>query len=106
MRDPGDGCVLGGAVFERLTPAGQAEEVVVEDETGVGLRLVPPLMPENRTTMPLEPGECNAQTAIHMLARRHPAASHGKLTARARRAGYVLNRKTSARLLYTWGFCD
>ena len=43
--------------------------------------------------------ECDVQTAIDVLALRHPAAGYRKLTARAPRFGYVLNRKKTARLL-------
>lgn len=96
------------AVYDRLAPAGQADEALVEDqddaEAGVALRLVPPVLPENWPTMPLGPGECDVETAIHVLALRHPAAGHHKVTARARRAGYVLNRKKTARLLNESGF--
>ena len=79
------------AVYDLLAPAGQADEGVVEDqddaEGGVCLRLVLPVLPEDWKTMPLGPGECDAQTAIHVLALRHPAAGYRKVTARARRAG-------------------
>lgn len=54
--------------------------------------------------MHLGPGHCDIETAVHVLAVRHPAAGYRKVTARARRAGYVLNRKKTARLLKAWGF--
>jgi putative transposase len=41
---------------------------------------------------------------VHVLARRHPAAGYRKVCARARRAGFVVNRKKVARLLREWGF--
>jgi len=68
------------------------------------LHLVAPILPEDWQTMDLGPGHCDVQTAIHVLARRHPAAGYRKVTARARRAGYRLNRKKTARLLKAWGF--
>lgn len=68
------------------------------------LRLVPPVLPEGWKRMPLGPDEADVETAIHALALRHPAAGYRKITARARRFGYVLNRKKTARLLKAWGF--
>jgi len=91
------------AVYDRLAPTRQAAEGVVEDhddaEARVRLRWVPLVLPDNWPTMPLGPGECDVETAIHVLALRHPAARYRKVTARARRAGYVPNRKKTARLL-------
>ena len=68
------------AVYDRLAPARQAEG-------GVGLRLVPLVLPEEWKTMALGPGECDVEVAIHVLALRHAAAGYRKVTARARRAG-------------------
>jgi len=87
------------AVHARLAPEPACPEPVEPV-----LRLVPPLLPQDWKTMPLGPGECDVETAIHVLALRHPAAGYRKITARARRAGYVLNRKKTARLLKAWGF--
>ena len=88
------------AVYGRLAPAAEAQEEPVEPV----LRLVPPVLPEDWKAMPLGPDACDVETAIHVLALRHPAAGYRKVTARARRAGYVLNRKKTARLLKAWGF--
>lgn len=88
------------AVYGRLAPARHAQ---VEPVAPV-LRLVPPVLPTDWKTMPLGPAHCDVATAIHVLALRHPAAGYRKVTARARRAGYVLNRKKTARLLKAWGF--
>jgi putative transposase len=46
----------------------------------------------------------DVETALHVLARRHVAAGYRKVCARARRAGYGINRKRVARLLRVWGF--
>ena len=88
------------AVYGRLAPASEAQAEPVEPV----LRLVPPVLPEDWKTMVLAPDACDVQTAIHVLALRHPAAGYRKITARARRLGYVLNRKKTARLLKAWGF--
>ncbi len=85
------------AVYDRMTPA-------MEPEPAAALRLVAPALPGDWQTMDLGPDHCDVDTAIHVLARRHPAAGYRKITARARRAGYVLNRKKTARLLKAWGF--
>jgi putative transposase len=90
------------AVYDRLAPATYAVGQVVEEEAE--LRLMPPVLPTEWKTMPLGPKECDVEVAIHVLALRHPAAGYRKITARARRAGYVLNRKKTARLLKAWGF--
>ena len=88
------------AVYGRLAPATEAQEESQEPL----LRLVPPVLPDDWKAMLLGPDECDVETAIHVLALRHPAAGYRKITARARRAGYVLNRKKTARLLKAWGF--
>jgi putative transposase len=54
--------------------------------------------------MTLEPEIVGLELALHVLARRHPAAGYRKVCSRARRAGYVVNRKKVARLLKAWGF--
>ena len=68
------------------------------------LRLVPPELPLEWQTMVLSPGGIDMATALHVLARRHPAAGYRKLTSRLRRAGWLVNRKRIARLLRAWGF--
>jgi putative transposase len=55
--------------------------------------------------MSLSPAVIDLHTALHVLARRHPAAGYRKLTSRLRRAGWGVNRKRIARLLRAWGFC-
>ncbi len=85
------------AVYQRLTPAPRREPAP-------RLRPVAPPLPEGWQVMDLGPDHCDVDTAIHVLARRHPAAGYRKVTARARRQGYVLNRKKTARLLKAWGF--
>jgi putative transposase len=67
-------------------------------------RLVPPVLPENWSELVLSPLSLVVEVALHILARRHPAAGYRKLTSRLRRAGYVVNRKKVARLLSAWGF--
>jgi putative transposase len=90
------------AIYGRLTPAGDPDPV---DVTGVPvLRPVPPVLPEGWKTMALGPEHCDVETTIHVLALRHPAAGYRKITARAQRAGHVVNRKKTARLLKAWGF--
>jgi hypothetical protein len=76
----------------------------VYDRTAPALRLLAPALPDQWQTMSPGPDHCDVETTIHVLARRHPAADCRKTTARARRAGYVLNRKKTARPLKTWGF--
>ena len=73
-------------------------------EESAELRLVPPVLPTDWKMTPLRLKECDVEVAIHVLALRHPAAGYRKITARARWAGYVLNRKKAARLLKVWGF--
>jgi putative transposase len=68
------------------------------------LRLVPPPLPDAWQTCTLAPAVLDLQTALHVLARRHPAAGYRKLTSRLRRAGWLVNRKRIARLLRAWGF--
>lgn len=100
------------AVYDRLRPAPSCEPGGADDGGGRAagrrsrraLHLVAPVLPDDWQTMDLGPEHCDVETAIHVLARRHPAAGYRKITARARRAGYVLNRKKTARLLKAWGF--
>jgi putative transposase len=67
------------------------------------LRLVAPALPVDWQTMVLSPTTIDLETALHVLARRHPAAGYRKLTSRLRRAGWLVNRKRIARLLRAWG---
>jgi len=100
------------AVYDRLRPVRSTDLGDAEDGGGgraarrrdQRLHLVAPVLPEDWQMMDLGPERCDVATAIHVLARRHPAAGYRKITARARRAGYVLNRKKTARLLKVWGF--
>lgn len=68
------------------------------------LRLVPPPLPEDWQTRALSPATIEMETALHVLARRHPAAGYRKLTSRLRKKGWGVNRKRIARLLRAWGF--
>lgn len=68
------------------------------------LHLVAPALPDIRQTMPLSPEHCDVGVAIHVRAFRYPAAGYREVAARARRAGYVLNCKMTARLLKAWGY--
>lgn len=99
------------SVYVRLRPmspaGGDADGLVVDRAAGRRARrlhLVAPVLPDDWQTMDLGPERCDVEVAVHVLARRHPAAGYRKITARARRAGYVLNRKKTARLLKAWGF--
>jgi hypothetical protein len=83
------------AVYQRLAPTPEPEPASV-------LRLVAPPLPDDWQVMDLGPEHCDVETAIHVLARRHPAAGYRKITARTRRKGYLLNRKKTARLLKAW----
>jgi putative transposase len=74
-----------------------------EDGKVVQLRLVAPALPENWLEMELQPDLAEIELAIHVMARRHPAAGYRKITARLRRKRYVVNRKRVARLLRRWG---
>lgn len=65
---------------------------------------IAPVLPLDWQTMRLHPSACSLEEALHVLARRHPAAGYRKVCARARRAGFVVNRKKVARLLREWGF--
>jgi putative transposase len=67
------------------------------------LRLVAPPLPLEWQTMVLAPASIDMATALHVLARRHPAAGYRKLTSRLRRAGWLVSRKRIARLLRAWG---
>lgn len=64
----------------------------------------PPTLPLEWQTMTLHPETCSLEETLHILARRHPAAGYRKVCSRARRAGFVVNRKKVARLLREWGF--
>jgi len=66
------------------------------DGNVVELREMPPL-PDDWETMTLSPAVIDWETALHVLARRHPAAGYRKLCSRLRRAGWPLNRKRIAR---------
>lgn len=68
------------------------------------LRLVPPPLPDDWQTCALSPAVIDLHGALHVLARRHPAAGYRKLCSRLRRAGWLVNRKRIARLLRAWGF--
>ena len=97
------------AIYARLSAATAPEPVsgpvsLPERDAAPVVRLVPPPLPQGWQAMRLGPQHCEVDTAIHVLAMRHPAAGYRKITARARRAGYVLNRKKTARLLKAWGF--
>ena len=69
----------------------------------VELRAAPPALPDGWETMLLSPATTDWETALHVLARRHPAAGYRKLCSRLRRAGWPLNRKRIARKLRQWG---
>lgn len=69
----------------------------------VELRATPPPLPDGWETMLLSPATTDWETALHVLARRHPAAGYRKLCSRLRRAGWPLNRKRIARRLRQWG---
>ena len=69
----------------------------------VELRATPPPLPDGWETMVLSPAVIDWETALHVLARRHPAAGYRKLCSRLRRAGWPLNRKRIARRLRQWG---
>lgn len=69
----------------------------------VELRAAPPALPGGWETMVLSPATTDWETALHVLARRHPAAGYRKLCSRLRRAGWPLNRKRIARKLRQWG---
>ena len=73
------------------------------DGNVVELRQMPPPLPECWETMTLSPAVIDWETALHVLARRHPAAGYRKLCSRLRRAGWPLNRKRIARRLRAWG---
>jgi len=65
--------------------------------------MAPPL-PLDWQTCALGPEHLDVEVALHVLARRHVAAGYRKICARARRRGYVINRKRVQRLLRVWGF--
>lgn len=74
------------------------------DGTRPPVRLVAPPLPEDWQTCELSPATAELEVALHVLARRHPAAGYRKLTSRLRRRGWPVNRKRIARLLRAWGF--
>jgi putative transposase len=65
---------------------------------------VAPKLPEDWRELVLSPLSVTLEVALHVLARRRPAAGYRQLTSRLRRAGYLVNRKKVARLLQAWGF--
>jgi putative transposase len=67
-------------------------------------RSVPPPLPEGWEQLTVSPLTVTLEEAVHVLARRHPAAGYRKITSRARRCGFVVTRKKVARLLREWGF--
>jgi len=67
-------------------------------------RSTPPPLPEGCQQLVLSAETVTLREAPHVLARRHPAAGYRKVCSRARRAGFVVNRKKVARLLHEWGF--
>lgn len=74
------------------------------DGTRSPLRLVAPALPDDWQTCELSPAVIELEVALHVLARRHPAAGYRKLCSRLRRRGWIVNRKRIARLLRAWGF--
>jgi putative transposase len=99
------------SVYDRLRPAPSSDSDAADEGVRAAgrrsrraLHLVAPVLPEDWQMMDLGPERCDVEVAIHVLARRHPAAGYRKITARARRSGYSLNRKKTARLLKAWGF--
>lgn len=58
------------AIYDRLAPAVEPDHVVVTVEPV--LRLVPPVLPEDWTSMALGPPHRDVETAIHVLVLRHP----------------------------------
>jgi putative transposase len=67
-------------------------------------RQEPPPLPLDWQTCELHPEALDFETALHVLARRHPAAGYRKLCSRIRKKGWPVNRKRVARLLRLWGF--
>jgi putative transposase len=67
-------------------------------------RSTPPPLPEGWQQLTLSVDTVTLEEALHVLARRHPAAGYRKVCSRARRGGFVVNRKKVARLLREWGF--
>ncbi|MCA1838518.1 MAG: DDE-type integrase/transposase/recombinase, partial [Actinobacteria bacterium] len=65
---------------------------------------MPPLLPADWQTMVIDPSTCSLDEALHILARRFPASGYRKVCSRARRKGFIVNRKKVARLLSVWGF--
>jgi hypothetical protein len=74
------------------------------DGNVVALRPVPPAFAHDWETMVASPAVIDWETALHVLARHHPAAGYRKLCSRLRRAGWRLNRKRIARRRRQWGF--
>jgi hypothetical protein len=78
------------AIYDRLRPAPACDGDAADDRgaraarrrVDQALRLVAPLLPDDWQSMDLGPGHCDVEVAIHVLARRHPAAGYRKITAR------------------------
>lgn len=68
------------------------------------LRLVPPPLPDDWRMIDVSPHTATLEVALHVMARRHPAAGYRKLTSRLRRRGFMVNKKRIARLMRAWGF--
>ena len=67
-------------------------------------RSLPPPLPLDWQTMQLDPSVCSVELALHVLARRFPAAGYRKVRSRARRKGFLVNEKKVQRPLGEWGF--
>lgn len=72
---------------------------------GANRHVMAPPLPLDWQTCALGPERVEVEVALHVLARRHVAAGYRKICARARRRGYVINKKRVQRLLRCWGFC-
>ena len=91
----------------RVCAGMNADELLADQFVGQRagrLHLAAPALPDGWQTMPLSAQHCDVEVAIHILARRRSAAGYRKITARTRRAYYVLNHKKTGRLLKAWGF--
>jgi putative transposase len=69
----------------------------------IELRATAPSLPDDWQHAVVSPETMTLEVALHVLARRHPAAGYRKLCSRLRRAGWPVNRKRIARLLRRWG---
>jgi hypothetical protein len=74
------------SVYDRLRPAPSSDsDAADEDVRAAGrrsrraLHLVAPVLPEDWQMMDLGPERCDVEVAIHVLARRHPAAGYRKI---------------------------